>query len=68
MKQVLIDALKANAEGNIKKHIANIHVYLEKGVGVAEHPDVIESIQEQLNKVAEYHDQLDIIETYLENE
>ena len=33
MKQHLLEALKAHAEGQIAKHKANVHVYLNQSVG-----------------------------------
>ena len=35
-----ISAIKAHAEGVIKKHVFNVKVLMNKGVGVAEHPDI----------------------------
>jgi hypothetical protein len=66
IKHKLITALEAHAEGHIKKHLANIEVYLENPVGVGEHPDIIEAIEQELNEVAKYHDQLEVIEQYFD--
>jgi hypothetical protein len=37
---------------------------LENPVGVAEHPDIMETIEKELGMIAEYHDKLEMLETY----
>jgi len=68
MRQKMIDAIKAHAKGHIKKHTMNIEVYLNNPVGVGEHPDIIEAIEKELDMVAKYHDQLEVIKTYIEKD
>jgi hypothetical protein len=64
MKDRILTALKSHAQGHIDKHLANIEVYLNNPVGVGEHPDIIEAIEQELKIVAEYQDQLDILNKY----
>ena len=64
MRNQILAALKSHAQGHIDKHLANIEVYLNNPVGVGEHPDIIEAIEQELKVVAEYQDQLDILNTY----
>jgi len=64
MRNKILSALKSHAQGHIDKHLANIEVYLNNPVGVGEHPDIIEAIEQELKVVAEYQDQLDILNTY----
>tara|TARA_X000001388_G_C2127517_1_gene83723 strand:- start:131 stop:334 length:204 start_codon:yes stop_codon:yes gene_type:complete len=59
-----ISAIKAHAEGVIKKHVFNVKVLMNKGVGVAEHPDIIETIQKELDIIAENHDRLEMLDKY----
>ena len=40
MKSRMIDALKASAKGEIKKHLVNIDVYLHNPVGIGEHSNI----------------------------
>lgn len=63
----MIEALKAHAKGHIDKHVANVKIYLANPVGIGEHGDVIETIEKELNAIAEYHDQLEVIEKYIES-
>ena len=64
MRNQIIEALQAHAKGHIEKHIANINIMLEKQVGVAEHPDTLETIEKELLIIAEYDDQLEILNKY----
>jgi hypothetical protein len=64
MRNKILAAVKSHAQGHIDKHLANIEVYLNNPVGVGEHPDILEAIEQELKIVAEYQDQLDIIDKY----
>ena len=59
----MIEALESHARGHIKKHTMNVEVYLKNAVGVGEHPDVTETIEKELELIAKYDDQLNIIKT-----
>ena len=65
MRDTLIKALLAHAQGDIAKHKANVEVYLTNPVGIGEHSNVMEAIEEELNMIAKYQDQIDIINKYL---
>lgn len=60
MKQVIIDAVRKNAEGNIAKAKANLDVFLNNPVGVATHMDSVETVVKELKIIA---DNKEIIET-----
>ena len=64
MRKVLIDALKAHAKGHIEKHKANVEIYLHGSVGIGEHSDIVAAIQTELNQIAHYEDQLEVIDKY----
>tara|TARA_B100000214_G_scaffold360701_1_gene323369 strand:- start:83 stop:283 length:201 start_codon:yes stop_codon:yes gene_type:complete len=65
MREQLIKALLAHAQGDIQKHLANIEVYLSNPAGIGEHSDIIEAIENELNIIARYKDQIDVIHKYL---
>ena len=65
MRDQLIKALLAHAQGDIQKHLANVEVYLTNPVGIGEHSNVVEAIEEELNMIAKYKDQIDVINKYL---
>lgn len=64
MRDKIINALLAHAKGDIAKHKANVEIYLTNPVGIGEHSNVLEAIEEELNMIAKYQDQVDVINTY----
>ena len=64
MREQLIKALLAHAQGDIAKHKANIEVYLANPVGIGEHSNIVEAIEGELDMIARYQDQIDIINKY----
>ena len=64
----MIDAMKAHAVGNIEKHKMNVEVYLTNPVGVGEHPDIIEAVEKELDLIAQYDDQLEMMNKYFSDE
>ena len=65
MREKLIKALIAHAQGDIQKHVANVEVYLENPAGIGEHSDVMEAIEHELNMIAKYMDQIEVIQKYI---
>jgi hypothetical protein len=64
MKAEIKEALISHAEGHINKHKANVEILLEKAVGVAEHPDTLETIEKELKIIAEYDDEIEMLKKY----
>ena len=64
MREKLIKALLAHAQGDIQKHVANVEVYLNNPAGIGEHSDVVEAIEKEIDIIAKYHDQIEVIKTY----
>ena len=64
MREQLIRALLAHAQGDIQKHVANVEVYLTNPAGIGEHSDITEAIGVELDKIARYHDQIEVIQKY----
>ena len=64
MREQILRALIAHAQGDIAKHKANVEVYLEHPAGVGEHTDILESIEKELDTIAKYRDQIDVIKKY----
>jgi hypothetical protein len=60
----MLDALLADAEGNIAKAVANVEVYLHNPVGIGEHPDVLAAIQEQLDIIAHEEERIEVIQKH----
>ena len=64
MREQLIKALLAHAHGDIQKHVANVEVYLNNPVGIGEHSNIVEAIEQELDMIAKYQDQIDICLLY----
>ena len=64
IRKQIIDGMIAHNKGKIAKHKANVEIYLNQPVGIGEHGDVLETIEKELNIIAMYHDQLEMLNTY----
>ena len=64
MRDQLIKALLAHAQCDIQKHVANVEVYLTNPAGIGEHSNIVEAIEQELDMIAKYQDQIDIIQKY----
>ena len=64
MREQLLRALLAHAQGDLQKHVANVEVYLTNPAGIGEHSDIVEAIEKELNTIAMYHDQIEVINKY----
>ena len=64
MREQLLRALLAHAQGDIAKHKANVEIYLEHPAGIGEHSNIIEAIEQEINEIAKYQDQIDNINKY----
>ena len=63
-RTMLLEASRLHFESHIKKHQANIEVLLRHTVGLAEHPDIMETIEKELEIMAEYDDKLEMLKKY----
>jgi|TARA_Y100000033_G_scaffold39925_1_gene39679 hypothetical protein len=64
MREEMIEALRKHAEGHIEKHKLNVEVILQKPVGIGEHGDVLTEAEKELKVIAEYDDQLEMLNKY----
>mgnify|MGYP006239207689 CR=1 FL=1 len=60
----LIKASEKHFEAHIEKHRINVEILLENQVGVAEHPDIMETIEKELALISEYEDKLEVLRKY----
>tara|TARA_B100000424_G_scaffold196859_1_gene154163 strand:- start:227 stop:436 length:210 start_codon:yes stop_codon:yes gene_type:complete len=68
MREQIIKSLLAHAEGQIAKHKANVEIYLQHPVGIGEHGDVMATIEQEINTMAQYQEQIDVINKYFTKE
>ena len=66
MRDIMLNALKSFYVGNINRHIANVEVYLRMTVGIGEHSDIQETIDKEIEKIAQFDDRLAMVMKYFE--
>lgn len=65
MQESIIRALKNSLESSIDRHKVNVSILMSNGVGVAEHPDLLQTIEDELEKVAQYKDKLEALSEFI---
>ena len=68
MREKMIEALKAHAQGHIEKHKLNVEVILQKPVGIGEHPQHLEEIDKLFDKIATAQERLEVLEDFREQQ
>ena len=58
INKMILNSLRSKYEAEIDCARTNIEVYLQQPVGVAEHPDIITSVDTQMTIMAEARDKL----------
>ena len=66
MKIAILNALEAKYEAQVAEAHATIKIYLENSVGIGEHPQHIEEIDKQLQKIADADEKLKALEDFRE--
>ena len=64
MKKAILEALEARYNAQISEADATIKIYLENSVGIGEHPQHIEDIDKQIQKIADAQEKLRVIEDF----
>ena len=64
MRNAILDALEARYEAQVAEADATIKIYLENSVGIGEHPQHIDEIDKQLQKIAEADEKLKALEDF----
>tara|TARA_B100001564_G_C20580082_1_gene642679 strand:+ start:122 stop:349 length:228 start_codon:yes stop_codon:yes gene_type:complete len=67
MREDILKASKIHFEAHIEKHKVNVNNLLRNSVGVAEHPDIMDTIEKELAIIAEYDDKLSVLKKYFMN-
>ena len=66
MKNAILDALEARYDAQIAEADATIKIYLENSVGIGEHPQHIDEIDKQFQKIADAQEKLQAIKDFRE--
>ena len=62
--KAIANALIAFYIGEIEKAKANVNIFLENSVGVGEHPDVLESVTQLIEKIAQFEDNISVLDKH----
>ena len=64
MRRAIIEALEKRYEAQIAEADATIKIYLEKSVGIGEHPQHIDEVDKQLQKIAEAEEKINALQAF----
>ena len=64
MRKEILDASRLHFKAHIEKHRVNVNNLLRNSVGVAGHPDIMDTIEKELEIIAEYDDKLEVLRKY----
>jgi hypothetical protein len=64
LKEQLVKAARMHAEGELERAKTNIMVYMNNATGIGEHSDIVEAIQEELDKMAAANDRMEMLTKY----
>ena len=59
--EIIMDAVRKQAEGVVAVHLANIKVYQTMPAGIGEHSDIVESIEKEVDMIAAAEDKIEAI-------
>lgn len=66
-REDLIKVSELYFKAQIEKHKVNVENLLENQVGVAEHPDIVETIEKELEVIANYDEKLNVLQKYFKS-
>ena len=64
MRRSILDALRARYEAEIAEADATANIYLENSVGIGEHPQHLEEINKQIEKIANAKEKLEVLDEF----
>jgi len=64
MRNAILDALEARYEAQVAEAHATIKIYLENPVGIGEHPQHIDEVDKQFQKIAEAEEKIKALEDF----
>ena len=64
MRKEILKASRLHFQAHIEKHKVNVNNLLRNVVGVAEHPDIMDTIEKELAIIAEFDDKLEVLDKY----
>ena len=67
LREDIIKALVNKFKGEISAHKVNVEIMLENTVGVGEHPNITETIEQELEIIAGFEDKLDVLKKHFKD-
>ena len=64
LRDDLLKASKLHFKAQVEKHRINVENMLNNTVGVGYHPDIMETIEAELEKMSGYHDKLEMLDYF----
>lgn len=64
LKRAIIQALEDRYNAQISEADATIKIYLENSVGIGEHPQHVDEVDKQLQKIAEAQEKLNELQAF----
>ena len=68
IKESMIKALRKKYEADIQEAKATTEVYLQRPVGIGEHPQFIEELDKLVSKIAEADDKIKTINNHFDDD
>ena len=64
MRRAILEALKARYEAEIAEADATANIYLENSVGIGEHPQHIDEVNKQIEKIATAREKVEVLDQF----
>ena len=68
IREAMIKALRKKYEADIQEAKATTEVYLQRPVGIGEHPQFIEELDKLVSKIAEADDKIKTINSHFDDD
>ena len=64
MRRAILEALRARYEAESAEADATANIYLENSVGIGEHPQHIEEVDKQIDRIANAKEKLQVLDEF----
>jgi len=64
MRRAMLEALEKKYEADIAQADATINIYLSNSVGIGEHPQHLEEIDKQVQKIADAQEKIQVLKSF----
>jgi|TARA_R110000824_G_scaffold162596_1_gene338281 hypothetical protein len=64
MKEAILTALEARYEAHIAEADATLKIYLNNSVGIGEHPQHIDEVDKQIEKIANAEEKIKVLKQF----